>query len=60
METARTVKVTFAITHHHKFINTPLINAEPFQTHRFKEVAKELDTDFNIRKAVNQRAEVLG
>lgn len=47
------------ITHHHEFIDAPLIDAEPLQTHRLEEVPVELDADFDVGKAVNESAEVL-
>ena len=45
-------------THHHEFVDTPLVDSEPFQAHRLEEVSIELNANFDIWKTVNQRAEI--
>lgn len=42
------------ITYHHEFVNPPLIDSKPFQAHCFQEVTVELNTNFDVWKAVNQ------
>lgn len=42
------------ITYHHEFVNPPLIDSKPFQAHCFEEVTVELNTNFDVWKAVNQ------
>jgi hypothetical protein len=61
METTTThPRSLFAITHHHEFIDPPLVDAEPLQAHRFEKVSEELNSNFDIGKAVDERAEIFG
>lgn len=48
------------ITHHHEFIDSPLVDAEPLQAHRFEKVSVELNTNFDVGKTVDERAEIFG
>jgi pyrimidine deaminase RibD-like protein len=48
------------VTHHHEFIDSPLVDAEPLQAHGLEEVAEELNANFDVGKAVDERAEIFG
>ena len=39
-------------THHHKFVDAPLIDSEPLDAHCFHERPEELNTHLDVREAM--------